>query len=481
MKPKPRPTDAFHLFQAHFQQILNSEHPLVQLADKIDWTRFEIAFAESYSDDLGAPGKAVRLMVGLQYLKYAFDESDESVVDRWVENPYWQYFCGYTHMQHDAPIDPSSMSRWRKRVGGERLELLLKETIELAVREKQLPKRDLAQVTVDTTVQEKNITHPTDSKLLYTAICKLVEAARQHGIQLRQSYLRVGKRAAVKVGRYAHAKQFKRMRRKLRKLRTYVGRLIRDIRRKAGQVSDDLATVLEKAERILNQQPHDSKKLYSWHEPEVQCISKGKARQRYEFGQKVALAATNRSNWIVAARLLEDNPYDGHTLTKTLEMTESITGVGVTDAYVDKGYRGYGCDGSTRVHIAGSSSKKISRGERKRRWRRSAIEPKIGHLKSDHRVRRCFLSGLEGDAINIVLAAAAANLRKLLGLFRDAAGRFYFALRKWCCLAMRIWPAGHLSPITPPRPAHADSPPPQRLASRIAPTRPPSFADLAAA
>ena len=430
MKPKPQSSTAFELFQAHFSQILNREHPLVKLADKINWPRFDAAFADSYREDFGAPGKAIRLMVGLQYLKYAFDESDESVVERWIENPYWQYFCGFTHMQHEAPIDPSSMSRWRKRVGAERLELLLKETVELAVREKQLPRRDLKQVTVDTTVQEKNITYPTDSKLLHTAIRKLVETARQRGIQLRQSYVRVGKRAAIKVGRYAHARQFKRMRKQLRKLRTYVGRLIRDIRRKAGEVGDDLAAVLDRAERIRNQQPSDSKKLYSWHEPDVQCISKGKARQRYEFGQKVALATTNRGNWIVAAKLLEGNPYDGHTLSETLVATEAITGVAVSDAYVDKGYRGHGCDRCgdnarpTKVHIAGSSSRNISRGQRLRRRRRSAIEPKIGHLKSDHRAGRCFLSGLEGDSINITLAAAAANLRKLLGWF-------CFALVRW--------------------------------------------------
>ncbi|MCP5116265.1 MAG: IS5 family transposase [bacterium] len=427
MRPKTQDATAFELFQAHFRQILNAEHPLVRLADRIDWPRFEAAFADSYCEELGAPGKAIRLMVGLQYLKFAFNESDESIVDRWVENPYWQYFCGFTHMQHEAPIDPSSMSRWRKRAGAKRLELLITETIELAVREKQLRKKDLEQVTIDTTVQEKNITHPTDSKLLYTAIRKLVAAAKERGIQLRQSYIRVGKRAAVKVSRYAHAKQFKRMRKQLRKLRTYVGRLIRDIRRKAGEVGDDLTVVLERAERIRTQQPQDSNKIYSWHEPEVRCISKGKARQRYEFGQKVALATTNRSNWIVAAKLLEDNPYDGHTLAETLAATESITGVDVSDAYVDKGYRGHGCDRPIRVHVAGSSSKKISRSERKRRRRRSAIEPKIGHLKSDHRAGRCFLSGLQGDAINIILAAAAANLRKLLtGL----------------CFALRAWLAG---------------------------------------
>jgi IS5 family transposase len=431
MQPKPQPADAFQLFQAHFQQILNLAHPLIQLADQIDWPRFDAAFADCYSEDLGAPAKATRLMVGLAYLKYAFDESDESVVERWVENPYWQYFCGFTHMQHEAPIDPSSLSRWRKRVGAERLALLLQETIELAVREQQLPPQDLQQITVDTTVQEKNITYPTDSKLLYTAIRKLGRAASAYGVTLRQSYLRVGKRAATMAGRYAHAKQFRRMRRELKRLRTWVGRLVRDIRRKATQVPEDLEETLAKAERIRRQQPADSHKLYSWHEPEVQCISKGKARQRYEFGQKVALATTNRSNWIVAAKLLENNPYDGHTLAQTLAAAESITGVGVTEVYVDKGYRGHGVRGPTAVHIAGTASKHLPRSERRRRRRRSAIEPKIGHLKSDHRVRRCFLTGLAGDAINIILAAAAANFRKLLG-------RLCRALRERLCYWLNL-------------------------------------------
>jgi len=276
MKPKPQPRDAFELFQAHFDQLLDPSHELVVLAKKIDWRNMETAFTDCYCPDIGAPAKAVRLMVGLHYLKFAFNESDESLVARWVENPYWQYFCGYTHMQHECPIHPTSMTKWRNRLGARRLEKLLEETIDLAVREKHLPKNDLARVTVDTTVQEKNITFPTDSKLLYKAIGKLGDAAKSRGIPLRQSYVRVGKRAAVKAGRYAHAKQFKRMRRQLRKLRTYVGRLIRDIGRKATQIDDELATLLGRADRIRRQQPKDAKKLYSLHEPEVQCISKAK-------------------------------------------------------------------------------------------------------------------------------------------------------------------------------------------------------------
>ena len=386
MTPKPQTRDAFELFQSHFDQMLDAEHALIQLAGKIGWAHLDAAFAECYRPDIGAPAKAIRLMVGLHDLKYAFDESDESVAARWVENPYWQYFCGYTHMQHACPIHPTSMTQWRNRVGVDRLEALLKETVALAVREKYLPKNDLARVTVDTTVQEKNITFPTDSKLLYKAIRKLGEAAKSRGIPLRQSYVRVGKKAAVQAGGYAHAKQFKRMRRQLRKLRTYVGRMIRDIRRKTTDVDDGLVTLLERADRIRCQQPKDKKKLYRLHEPDVQCIRKGKAHKRYEFGQKIAVATTNRGNWIVASRLCKNNPYDGHTFSEILTAVENTTGVTVTDAYVDKGYRGHGYTGGAAVHIAGQRKKNTTRAERKRRRRRSAIEPKIGHLKSDHRM-----------------------------------------------------------------------------------------------
>jgi IS5 family transposase len=359
-----------------------------------------------------------------------------------VENPYWQYFCGYTHLQHRCPIHPTSMTRWRKRVGADRLEELVRETIALARREGHVSKADLERVNVDTTVQEKNITYPTDSKLLHKAIQKLVGAAQSRGIKLRQSYLRVGKIAAIQVSRYAHARQYQRMRRSLRKLRTYVGRLIRDIRRKVTVPDADLATLLERADRVRQQQSQDSHKLYSLHEPEVQCISKGKAHKRYEFGQKVAIATTNRGNWIVGAKLLPDNPYDGHTLAETLTTVESVTGVTVTDAYVDKGYRGHGCATTVTVHLAGQRSE--SRAERNRRRRRSAIEPKIGHLKSDHRMDRCFLTGLAGDAINAVLAATGSNLRKLLG--RLAAALIPW-LRVQTTVVVRLWIAARTARI----------------------------------
>lgn len=305
---------------------------------------------------------------------------------------------------------------------------LLEQTVALAVRQKHLPEREVKQVNVDTTVQEKNITHPTDSKLLCKAIVKLGRAAKESGIALRQSYVRVAKRASVKASRYAHAKQFKRMRRQLRKLRTWTGRLIRDIRREAGTFTEPLKALLAQCQRLRDQRQGDSNKLYSLHEPDVRCISKGKAHKRYEFGQKVSLATTNRRDWFVGAMLCEGNPYDGHTLSRALEQVESITGVAVSDVYVDRGYRGHDYRGPATVHLAGTRTKGLTSTQRKRRKRRSAIEPKIGHAKHDHRMARCYLKGLAGDAMNVILAVAGANFRKLLRLLPCAWRRWLFEL-----------------------------------------------------
>lgn len=444
MRPRSQADgDQLDLFRAHFDQILNPDHPLIVLARKIDWQRFDAAFAGCYCEDFGAPAKATRLLVGLHYLKHAFDESDESLLGRWLENPYWQYFCGFTTMQHELPLHPTSLVKWRKRVGTERLQELLQETIALAVREKRVSPRELEQVNVDTTVQEKNITHPTDSKLYYRAIVKLGKAARQRDIPLRQSYVRVAKHAAIKASRYAHAKQFRRMRRELRFLRTRLGRLIRDIRRKIPHLDPALGELLDLCERLHRQKKHDKNKLYSLHEPEVVCISKGKAHKRYEFGQKISVATSNRGNWILSASLCQGNPYDGHTLASTLTLTESNTGVTVTDAYVDKGYRGHDYEGDATVHLAGSSRRGLSRTKRKRCRRRSAIEPIIGHMKSDHRMGRCFLTGLLGDEINAILAAAGLNLRKLLR-------EFVFALLfRFSRLARAAIDAGRPSNLAP--------------------------------
>ncbi len=415
MKPRVR-TDArpLDLFQAQFEQILNLDHPLVVLAGQIDWSRLEVALEPCFDPEVGAPALPTRLMVGLLYLKHAFNESDESLLERWVENPYWQFFCGCHTFQHELPLHPTSLVKWRQRLGAERLQELLQETIAIAVREKQVTAHELQQVNIDTTVPEKNITHPTDSKLLRTAIEKLAQAAKQRGLRLRQTYVRVARHAAIQTSRYAHAKQFRRMRRELRRLRTWLGRVLRDIRRQQPAGDENLESLLTLCERLHRQQPTDSRKLYSLHEPDVVCISQGKAHKRDEFGQKIALATSNRRNWIVGVELCPGNPYDGHTLATTLAAVTRTTGLDVQSAFVDKGDRGHGDSGTATIHIAGSRSRGLTRTLQRRRKRRSAIEPKIAHLKSDHRLGRCFLRGLPGDAINAVLAAAGSNLRKLL-------------------------------------------------------------------
>ena len=223
MKPRSTPSDHDDLFRSRLNQILDLDHPLIRLADKIDWDQIDERVGLCYADE-GRPGLSPRLMVGLHYLKHAFDESDESVCDRWVENPYWQYFCGEEYLQHELPIDPSSMTKWRQRVGDKLFSDLLGLTIQLALGLKLIKPMQLTEVAVDTTVQPKAIAHPTDARLYDTARQKLVQAARHEGVPLRQSYARKGPEALRRSGRYAHARQFKRAGRQRKKLRNYLGR-----------------------------------------------------------------------------------------------------------------------------------------------------------------------------------------------------------------------------------------------------------------
>jgi IS5 family transposase len=243
-------------------------------------------------------------MVALHYLKYTHDLSDEAVVRGWVENPYWQYLSGMKFFCHEMPIDPSSMSRWRRRVGEEGAEELLKRTIEAGLGLKIIKPSELGRVNVDTTVQEKHIRFPTDPRLYERMRQRLVAAAQREGIALRQSYVRVGKALLAQQSRYAHARQWARARRCTRKLRTILGRVIRDIERKSPDPSEETGDLLALAKRLYLQKRHDKGKLYSIHAPEVECISKGKAHKRYEFGCKVSLAVSSKGGWVLAAQAL---------------------------------------------------------------------------------------------------------------------------------------------------------------------------------
>src|SRR3974390_1894007 len=420
MRPKKHETTGSgDLFRARLEQIINMKHELVLLAGKIEWQWIDSEIAPLYSDK-GRPGIETRFVIGLLLLKHIFGLSDEGVCERWVHDPYFQFFTGEEFFQHDFLHERSDLSHWRKRLG-DKLELLLAESLRVAHEAGALRSQDLKRVTVDTTVQPKAITFPTDAKLLHAAIKGLNRLANKHGVRLRQSYLRIAKRAAMMAGRYAHAKQFNRHRRELRMLRTRLGRLIRDIRRRIvgkAELEAVFAWPLSCASQIRSQQQRQRGwKLYSFHAPEVECIGKGKARAPYEFGVKASIVTTNArapgGQFVLHAKALPGNPYDGHTLGDIIDATENLTGCTIERAYVDKGYRGHNASHPRRVFTSGQKRGVFGAIKRELR-RRSAIEPVIGHMKTDGHLGRCHLKGREGDAANVVLSAVGHNLRIVL-------------------------------------------------------------------
>lgn len=414
MKPVKTPHNPQgDLFKTELIRILDLNHPLVRLGKEVDWKRLGDVFGKTYCEDNGRPAASTRLMVALHYLKYTFNLSDEDVVEAWVENPYWQHFSGNQYFEHRKPIDPTSLTRFRNRIGEAGAEELLKETIAAGLRLKAITPPQLKRVNVDTTVQEKEVRYPTDARLYERSRERLVKAASERGIGLRQNYNRTAKHHLLMSHRYAHARQMKKARNCTRKLRTTLGRVIRDIERKAPGIDEDLRNLLDVARRIQEQQRTDKGKIYSVHEPQVECISKGKAHKRYEFGCKVSVAATSQGGWFVGAKAIHGNPYDGHTLKEALGQVERIA-QSPEYAFVDMGYRGHNYEGVCEVHV----DKRRRGGTARSLWkwmkRRAAIEPGIGHLKREHRMDRCRLKGIEGDQINAILSAAGMNFGKLL-------------------------------------------------------------------
>ena len=425
MKSSSSPSNTDPTLSALARQ-LNLKHPLVQMAETIVWQSFDEKFGRVAKASGGRPALPTRLMVGLHYLKGLYNESDESVVAKWVENPYWQYFCGEQVFQHELPCHPTSLSKWRKQIGTDGFEQLLGQIIQTAMRSAVMKPKEIERVNVDTTVQEKAVAFPTDARLYNQARITLVRAARKRGVKLRQSYVRVGKYAFFKQSRYRVARQLKRARKYTRKLRTYLGRVIRDIERKLPQPDAEMALLLSRAKQIKQQQRNDSNKLYSMHAPEVECIAKGKVHKHYEFGCKVVFVTTSASNWIVGAAAVHGNPYDGSTLSDVIAQTNRLTDVEPRQAAVDKGFRGskYHPDG-LQVLVAGTRKFK---GVLKRLVkRRSAIEPVIGHLKHEHSLARNFLKGKQGDRINALLTACGFNLRKLYRCCTAGLGNFAIA------------------------------------------------------
>jgi IS5 family transposase len=424
MRPRERRDSGQNdLFRARLDQIVDLDHPLAKLARIIDWSFLQERFGAVYSDGPGQPPLPTRLMAGLAILKHTQNLSDEALCDRWLENPYFQLFCGEEFFRHALPFDRSSLTRWRQRMGEEKLVALLQESLATATRVKAAKPSDFTQVIIDTTVQEKAVAFPTDAKLMHRAREKLVRLAQKHGVELRQSYRRVGKQALIAQQRYAHAKQFKRANRSLRRIRTFLGRVERDIARKI-RGRADLVEVFRRplylAERVREQrQKQRGRKIYSLHAPEVECIGKGKAHKPYEFGVKVSVATTlNRSKggqFIAHVAALPGNPYDGHTLATVIPAIEAQVGASLRCAVTDRGYRGHNAppEHKFRVFISGQK-RRVTDAIKRALRRRSAIEPVIGHMKAEHRMGRNHLAHATGDAINAVLAAAGYNFRRLL-------------------------------------------------------------------
>jgi IS5 family transposase len=428
MRPKePRDSGQHDLLRSRLDQIIDTGHALAKLARTIDWDFLSQQLGAVYTDHPGRPPLPTRLMAGLAILKHMHDLSDEALSDRWLENPYYQYFCGQEFFCHKLPFDRSSMTRWRQRMGEDRLVALLQESLAAATRTGAAKPADFTRVIVDTTVQPKAIAHPTDAKLLFRAREHLVRHAKRHGVALRQSYARLGKIALIRHQRYAHAKQFKRANRALKTLRTQLGRVLRDIRRKIKDNADlaaALAAKLALATRVHAQQPKQrGQKVFSLHAPEVECIGKGKAHKPYEFGVKVSVATPIQrckgGQFVAHVAALPGNPYDGHTLAKVVPDITRQIGVNLQRLIADAGYRGHNAPKGQGLSVFTSGQKRgVTEKIKRELRRRSAVEPVIGHLKSDHRMDRNHLKGRAGDAANALLAAIGYNFRLLINWIR---------------------------------------------------------------
>lgn len=400
------------------RQLLNSQHSLYLLAEAINWQVFDDQFGPLYAAGVGRPALSTRLMVALHYLKHLYDLSHDLVLAGFWENPYWRFFCGMEYFQPQLPCDSTSLVKWRQRVGAVGIEQLLKETLGAAKRHQALKAQEIETVNVDTTVQEKAIAFPTDARLYHKARRALVRLAREVGCNLRQGYARLGKKAMFGQRRYAAAQPLQRARKQTRKLRTYLGRVLRNVERFVGPLQPQQAELVSHSQRLYEQQRQDKPKVYSLHASEVECISQGKAHKRYEFGCKVSIVTTSKAGWVVGIDARHGNPYDGARLKPALKQVEELTAVKPKEVFVDKGYGGseHHPEG-VRVYISGR--KKLRRRLAKLLKRRAAIEPVIGHTKQEHRLERNHLLGTVGDRINAMLSGCGWNLKKLMRALVD--------------------------------------------------------------
>ena len=416
------------LLKIQLIHLLDMEHSLVQLADKFNWTKIDELCSAKFCKDNGRPALPSRMIVGLLLLKQMNDLSDDEVCAKFIENPYFQYFCGNKYFEHKIGLTSESLSNWRKRLGSEIFHQVLVETIALGIAEEVISPKELSEVISDTTVQEKNITYPTDGKLLCKALEQVVELGLSCGVKFRQTYKRTAPRLRNNAARLSHARKPAQAKRQIKHLRTLLGRVLRESERKLDALKNVQRALLQQfkdkialAKRVFEQRRDSKDKVYSLHEPEVSCIAKGKAHKKYEFGSKVGIISTIKNSFILAVDSFSGNPYDGKTLSTLLIQTELNTGKNITTVVLDKGYRG--CKKAhPDIKVMLSGDRNLNTSEKKKLKQRSKIEPTIGLMKSKCRMDLNRLKGSIGDKLNATLAAIAYNLRMILRVI------FYFII-----------------------------------------------------
>jgi IS5 family transposase len=411
-----KPKDLKQLgFYSSFEEQLSHKHPLYILANIIDWNIFESAFADLYSEE-GRPAKPIRLMVSLLILKHIRNISDESVVEQWFENIYYQYFSGEKTYACGVPCEASELVHFRNRIGQKGIELILKESIRINGKDGQEK-----EATTDTTVQEKNITYPTDNKLHRKIIKKCIALADMENLELRQTYTRTLKRLLMDQRFRNHPKNKGKAKKADKKVKTIAGRLVRELDRKLAPIHL-FRNDLQLFSKVLAQQKTDSNKIYSLHEPHTQCISKGKEHKKYEFGSKVSIMVTKTTGVIIGALNLEKNVHDSKSLEPAIAQQQRLNGITLKNNYVDRGYRGVKEVLGTKIKLPDVPDKNRTPYEKRKLRlgfkRRAAIEPKIGHLKQDHRLSRNFYKGIKGDNNNVMLAAAAMNFKRMMNKWK---------------------------------------------------------------
>jgi len=419
MKPKRTNHDQGLLFEPRLSNQLDPKHELVLFSKLIDWGSLENDLSIYFCESNGAPAKPTRLITGLLLLQHLYNLSDEKVIHGWRENPYWQFFCGYDYLQWTFPIDPSSLTKWRQRLGEAGLNRIFSSTVFCALDIGLVSPKSFESVITDTTVMPKNVAFPTDAKLYFNSINKLIYFARKFNVTLRQTYRFLAKKAFRNVGRYTHCRKMKMANRERRRLKTFLGRIRRDLERELLSKPDAFALAkptLEAVDRILTQERESKNKIYSLHEPAVECISKGKAHKKYEFGCKASIVLTHKECFALNVKALHGNPYDGHTLKEALDESEKMVGVSIKRAFVDKGYKGHQAGEFRSVFISGT--RRLSVHFKRLLRRRSAIEPCIGHMKSDGKLGRNYLKGTLGDCFNAILCGIGYNARMIVRFLR---------------------------------------------------------------